>query len=74
MGVVENGEKEELYCGNSLSFGIKLSWIWTPAPKTLFNQETLDKSLTLWVSQYSGQYNKKEVMMISLLLPEEQWE
>ena len=74
MGVVENGEKEELYCGKSLGFGIKSSWIWTPTPKTLFNQETLDKSLTLWVSQYSGQYNKKEVMVISLLLPEEQWE
>ena len=70
MGVVENGEKEGLYCGKSLSFGIKLSWIWIPTPKTLFNQEILDKSLTLWV-QYSGQNNKKEVMVILLLLPEE---
>ena len=71
MGVVENGEKEGLYCGKSLSFGIKLSWIWISTPKTLFNQEILDKSLTLWVSQYSGQNNKKEVMVILLLLPEE---
>ena len=70
MGVVENGEKEGLYCGKSLSFGIKLSWIWIPTPKTLFNQEILDKSLTLWV-QYSGQKNKKEVMVILVLLPEE---